>query len=87
MSLPPCGGHPTCQAAVVGPAHRSDRQELGIGESNLSYWLEKDRESRTTADPSRFEFESAEARENAALPRGLSELGVEREILKLATAF
>jgi transposase len=61
--------------------------ELGIGESNLSYWLKKDRESRTTADPARFESESAEARENAELRRRVAELEVEREILKRATAF
>jgi transposase len=62
-------------------------QELGIGESGLSYWLKKDRESRTTADPGRFESESAEARENAVLRRRVAELEVEREILKRATAF
>ena len=61
--------------------------ELGVGESNLSYWLKKDRESCTTADPGRFETESAEARENAALRRRVAELEVEREILKRATAF
>ena len=61
--------------------------ELGIGESNLSYWLKKDEESRAVADPGRFEAESAEARENAALRRRVAELEVEREILKRATAF
>jgi transposase len=60
-------------------------RELGIGESNLSYWLKKDRESRAGADPGRFE--SAEARENAALRRRVAELEVEREILKRASAF
>lgn len=60
--------------------------ELGIGESNLSYWL-KDRESRAGADPGRFQAESAEARENAVLRRRVAELEVEREILKRATAF
>jgi transposase len=62
-------------------------QELGIGEPDLSYWLKKDRQSRTTADPGRFESESAEARENAVLRRRVAELEVEREILKRATAF
>ena len=62
-------------------------RELGISESNLSYWLKKDRESRTTADPGRFESESAEARENAVLRRRVAQLEVEREILKRATAF
>jgi transposase len=40
-------------------------QELGIGESNLSYCLKKDGDCRTVADPSRFESESesAEARQ------------------------
>jgi transposase len=61
--------------------------ELGVGESNLSYWLKKDREKRGAADPGRFEAESAEARENAALRRRVAELEVEREILKRATAF
>ena len=61
--------------------------ELGIGESNLSCWLKKDRGTRTTADPGRFETESAEARENAALRRWVAELEVEREILKRARAF
>jgi transposase len=62
-------------------------QELGVGEPNLSYWLKKDQESRAEADPGRFEAESAEARENAALRRRVAELEVEREILKRATAF
>jgi transposase len=61
-------------------------RELGIGESNLSYWLKKDAEGRTTADPGRFEAETAEARGNAALRRRVAELEVEREILKRATA-
>lgn len=62
-------------------------QELGIGESSLSYWLKKDEENRAAADPGRFEAESAEARENAALRRRVAELEVEREILKRATVF
>jgi transposase len=61
--------------------------ELGVGESNLGYWLKKDAESRTTADPGRFESESAESPENAALRRRVAELEVERAILKRATAF
>jgi transposase len=61
-------------------------KELGVGESNLSYWLKKDEESRAAADPGRFETESADARENAALGRRVAELEVEREILKRATA-
>jgi transposase len=61
--------------------------ELGVGESNLSYWLKKDEESRAVSDPGRFEAESAEARENAVLRRRVAELEVEREILKRATAF
>jgi transposase len=61
--------------------------ELGIGESNLSYWLKKDAEGRAAADPARFAAESAESRENAALRRRVAELEVEREILKRATAF
>ena len=71
MSLPPCGGHLTCQAVPGGgspdgqqrrqfsPEFKADAvalvrssgrpiaaiaHELGIGESNLSYWLKKDRE-------------------------------------------
>ena len=61
--------------------------ELGIGESSLSYWLMKDRDGRAVADPGRFEAETAESRENAALRRRVAELEVEREILKRATAF
>jgi transposase len=49
-------------------------RELGIGESNLSYWLMKDREGRAAADPARFEAETAETRENAALSRRVAEL-------------
>jgi transposase len=45
-------------------------QELGIGESNLSYWLKKDRESRTVADPGRFKSESAEARRTPCCAAG-----------------
>jgi transposase len=62
-------------------------RELGIGESNLSYWLKKDDECRAVEDPGRFAAESAEARENAVLRRRVAELEVEREILKRATAF
>jgi transposase len=62
-------------------------RELGVGESNLSYWLRKEQEGRAAADPGRFEAESAEARENAVLRRRVAELEVEREILKRATAF
>lgn len=36
--------------------------ELGIGESNLSYWLKKDGEGRAAADPGGFEAQSAESR-------------------------
>ena len=53
-------------------------QELGVGESNLSYWLKKDRRSagqRIRAGSRR----SPEARENAALRRRVAELEVERE--------
>ena len=78
LSLPPRGGHPICQAAPGGG---------GIGESNLSYWLKKDEESRAVADPGRFEAESAEARENAMLRRRVTELEAGREILKRATVF
>lgn len=62
-------------------------RELGIGESNLRYWLEEDGEGRAAAHPGRFEAESAEARENAVLRRRVAELEVEREILKRTTAF
>jgi transposase len=59
-------------------------RELGIGESNLGYWLKKDEADRKTRDPGRFATESAE---NRALRRRVAELEVEREILKRATAF
>jgi transposase len=38
-------------------------KELGIGESNLSYWLAKDREERVSADPERFAAEVADSDE------------------------
>jgi transposase len=62
-------------------------RELGIGESNLGYWLAKDRAERTGADPERFGAEVAEAEEVKRLRRRVAELEVEREILKRATAF
>jgi transposase len=64
---------------IAGIAH-----ELGIGESNLSYWLKKHQENRADADPGRFEAETAEARENAVLRRRVAELEAGREILKRA---
>ena len=57
-------------------------KELGIGESNLRYWLAKDRETRVTADPERFAAEVAESGEVKRLRRKVAELEVEREILK-----
>jgi len=62
-------------------------RELGIGESNLGYWLKKDEADRKTRDPERFATESAESAENRALRRRVAELEVEREILKRAMAF
>ena len=62
-------------------------RELGIGESNLGYWLKKDQADRRTRDPDLFATESAESAENRALRRRVAELEVEREILKRATAF
>jgi transposase len=44
-------------------------KDLGIGESNLSYWLAKDREERVTADPERFAAQTAEADEVKRLRR------------------
>ena len=62
-------------------------RELGVGESNLAYWIKKDDVDRKTADPGRFATETAESAENRALRRRVAELEVEREILKRATAF
>jgi transposase len=64
---------PEFKAAAVALVRSTGRpiaaiaKELGVGESNLSYWPKKDQESRASADPGRFEAESAEARENVAL--------------------
>jgi transposase len=62
-------------------------RELGIGESNLGYWLKKDAADRAATDHGRFATESTKAAENRALRRRVAELEVEREILKRATAF
>jgi transposase len=62
-------------------------KELGIGESNLSYWLAKDREERVSADPERFAAEVAESDEVKRLRRRVAELEVEREILKRSMVF
>jgi transposase len=86
---------PEFKAAAVALVRSTGRpiaviaHELGSGESNLSYCLRKDEESRVVADPGRFEAESAKARENVVLRRRVAELEVEveREILRGATAF
>ncbi len=62
-------------------------RELGIGESNLGYWLAKDRAERAGADPERSGAEVAEAEEVKRLRRRVAQLEVEREILKRATVF
>ena len=63
------------------------RASFGIGASSLGYWLKQDEADRKTRDPERFATESAESAENRALRRRVTELEVEREILKRATAF
>ena len=62
-------------------------RELGCGESSLSYWLAKDRQSRAAADPERFATEQAESEEIKRLRRRVAELEVEREILKRSAAW
>jgi len=62
-------------------------RELGCGESSLSYWLVKDRQSRAEADPERFAAEQAESEEIKRLRRRVAELEVEREILKRSAAW
>ena len=62
-------------------------KELGVGESNLSYWLAKDHQKRVTADPERFAAEVAESDEVKRLRRKVAELEVEREILKRSMVF
>ena len=62
-------------------------RELGCGESSLSYWLTKDRQSRAAADPERFAAEQAESEEIKRLRRRVAELEVEREILKRSAAW
>jgi transposase len=67
---------------IAGIAH-----ELGIGESNLSYWLKKHQENRADADPGRFEAETAEARgERGAAPAGRGAGGRARDP-ETSTAF
>jgi transposase len=62
-------------------------RELGIGESSLSTWLARDRVERAQADPERFAAEVAESAEVKRLRRRVTELEVEREILKRSMVF
>jgi transposase len=62
-------------------------RELGVGESNLGYWLAKDSAVRAAADPQRFAAESAESDEVKRLRKRVVELETEREILKRAAVF
>jgi transposase len=62
-------------------------RELGIGETSLGNWVAKDRIERATADPERFAAEVAESEEVKRLRRRVTELEVEREILKRSMVF
>jgi transposase len=81
---------PEFKADAIGLVRSSGRsigaivREVGIGESNLGYWLKKDEADRKTRDPDWFATESAETR---ALRGRVAELELEREIRKRATAF
>jgi len=62
-------------------------RELGCGQSSLSHWLARDRQSRAAADPEQFAAEQAESEEIKLLRRRVAELEVEREILKRSAAW
>jgi transposase len=62
-------------------------RELGVGETSLGNWAGKDRADRALADPERFAAEMAESEEVKRLRRRVTELEVEREILKRSMVF
>jgi transposase len=62
-------------------------RELGVGESSLAYWLEKDRKTRLAEEPERFAADAAESEEIRRLRKRVIELETEREILKRAAVF
>jgi transposase len=62
-------------------------RELGVGETSLGNWVGKDRAERALVDPERFAAEVAESEEVKRLRRRVSELEVEREILKRSMVF
>ena len=58
-------------------------RSLGIGESNLGYWVRQCRIDRGERDG----LTTDERRELTALRREVAQLKIERELLKRATAF
>ena len=62
-------------------------RELGCGPTSLGNWAGKDRADRASANPERFAAEVAESAEVKRLRRRVTELEVEREILKRSMVF
>lgn len=62
-------------------------KSLGVGESNVGYWVAQDRKARSVADPVAAEADSSVVEDNKRLRRRVAELEVEREILKRSLVF
>lgn len=76
--------------ALLASSHRpisEVAQELGCGVTSLGRWAREDRAARAARDPERSGAEVAEANEVKRLRRKVSELEVEREILKRSMVF
>jgi transposase-like protein len=74
LILSRCGG----LARSPGLSFSAIARKLGIGESDLGYWLKKEQADRKTHDLGRFVTESAASAENRALGRRVAEPEVER---------
>ncbi len=62
-------------------------RSLGVGESNIGYWVAADRKQRAEVDPEAAVVDSAVVEDNKRLRRRVAELEVEREILKRSLVF
>lgn len=62
-------------------------RSLGVGESNIGYWVAADRKQRAEVDPQAAVVDSAVVEDNKRLRRRVAELEVEREILKRSLVF
>ena len=62
-------------------------RSLGVGESNIGYWVAADRKQRAAVDPEAEVVDSAVVEDNKRLRRRVAELEVEREILKRSLVF